>query len=83
MHGYTNRVERNELITWVSKIVVKCSFSEFPKVLDINTCPRTIFCNTCELINMSGGILNPDGNVEDKDDYGIIGSFSKQSYYYR
>ena len=47
--------------------------SEFPQALDIDPCPRTIFCNTCELMNFSGDILNADKNVEDEDDYGFTG----------
>ena len=41
--------------------------SKSPKELDINPCPRTILCNSCDVIHMSGGIFNADENVEDKD----------------
>ena len=43
--------------------------SEFPQALDINTCPKTVLCNNCELIHMSGGILNATENVVDKYEY--------------
>ena len=52
--------------------------SEFPQALEINPCPRTIVCNTCELIHMSGGILNSDENVVEKYEYGFTGSFFKK-----
>ena len=50
---------------------------DFPQSLDINPCPRTIVCNTCELIHMSGDIFNADENVRDEDEYGFTGSFFK------
>ena len=53
--------------------------SKFPRALEINPCPRTVICNTYELINVSGDILNAGGNVEDEDDYGFIGSFFKKA----
>ena len=53
--------------------------SEFPQVLDINTYPRKVVCNTCEVIHTSGDILNSDENVEDKDEYGFTGSFFKNA----
>ena len=42
-------------------------FSGFSQESDINPCPRTIVCNTCEVIHVSGDILNSDANFEDKD----------------
>ena len=58
--------------------------SEFSQALDINPCPRTVFCNNCEVIHMWGNILNAGENVEDKDEYGFTGSFFKKiAYYYR
>ena len=51
--------------------------SEFPQALDINPCPSTIVCNTCEVMNVSGDILNDDKNVEDKYEYEFTGSFFK------
>ena len=45
--------------------------SGFTQALDMNTCPRTIMCNHCEVIHMSGDIFNADENVEDEDDYGF------------
>ena len=39
--------------------------------------PRTIICNTCEKMNVSGDILNAGGNVEVLEDYGFKGSFFK------
>ena len=35
------------------------------------------FYNTCELIKVSGNILNTDENVEDEDDYGFTGALKK------
>ena len=53
-------------------------FSESPQSLEINTCPRTSIHNTYELMNVPGDVLNNVGNVEDKDDYGFTGLFSKK-----
>ena len=39
---------------------------EFPQALNINPCPRTIVYNTCELMYVSGDILNANENVEKK-----------------
>ena len=64
-------------ITWVSKNIWKTLLSEFPQALDINTCPRKIVCNTCELMNFSGDMLNADRNCEYEDNYGFTGSFFK------
>ena len=52
--------------------------SELTQAIDINPCHRTIVFNTCEIINMSGDILNADENAEGKDDYGFTGSFSEK-----
>ena len=51
--------------------------SGFSQVLEINPCNRKIICDTCELINMLGDILNAGGNIEDKYDYWFIESFFK------
>ena len=51
----------------------------FLQSFDINPCPMKYFYNTCELIKVSGNILNTDENVEDEDDYGFIGSFFKKA----
>ena len=52
--------------------------SGFTQALDMNTCPRTIMCNNCEVIHMSGDILKADGSFEDEDDYGFIEFFSQR-----
>ena len=78
-NGYTNHIEKNVLITWVQKKSWKISLSGFLQELDINPSPRTIVCNNCKIINVSGDILNAGGNVEDEDDYGFTGYFSKNS----
>ena len=57
------------MITWVSIKSWEMLTSEFPQALDINTCPKTVLCNNCELIHMSGGILNATENVVDKYEY--------------
>ena len=46
-------------------------FSGFSQEFDINTCPRTIFCNNFEGIHMSGVILNDVENIEDEYEYGF------------
>ena len=46
IHGYTNHDEHNVLITWVLIKSWEMLLSEFPQVLDINYCPRTIEYNT-------------------------------------
>ena len=53
--------------------------SVFSQALDINLCPRTFHCNTCEGIHMAGGIFNADENFEDGDEFGFTGSFKKKS----
>ena len=78
IHGNTYHNENNVLITWVSIKSWKMFPSEFPQALDINPCPRTIVCNTCEMIHMSDDILNADENVEDEYEYGFTGSFFKK-----
>ena len=40
-------------------------------------CPRIIFCNTFEQMNVPGDILNDVGNFEDQEDYGITASLLK------
>ena len=78
IHGYKNHDEHNVLITWLSIKSWEMLLSEFPQALYINLCPRTIFYNTCELIHISGDILNNDENCEDEDKYGFTGSFFKK-----
>ena len=39
--------------------------------------PRTIICNNCEEMNVSGDILNAGGNVKDEEDYEFTASFFK------
>ena len=51
---------------------------EFSQALNINPCPRTIVYNTCELMYVSGDILNANENVEEKYGYGFTGSFFKK-----
>ena len=53
--------------------------SEFPQAFDRNTCPRKMFFYNCEVLHMSGDILNADENVEYKDEYGFTGLFFKNS----
>ena len=83
IHGYKNHFENNVFITWVSIKSWEILLSEFPQAIDINPCPRKIICNNCELINVSGDILNADENVEDKYGYVFTGSLKKNPYYYR
>ena len=47
--------------------------SGFPQALYIDPCTRKIFCYTCEVIYMAGGIFNADEHFEDEDEYGFIG----------
>ena len=61
------------MITWVSIKSGEMLISEFLQTLDINPCPSKIVCNTCEVIHMSGDILNAYENVEDEDEYGFTG----------
>ena len=75
IHGYTNHDEHNVLITWVSINSGEMLLSEFPQALDINPCPRTIVCNTCELIHIPGGIFNADETFVVKYECGFTGSF--------
>ena len=50
---------------------------EFTKTNRITTCPRTIICNTCEQMYVSGDILNAVENVDYQEYYGFPGSFFK------
>ena len=75
IYGYKNHDENNVLITWVLIKSWEMLLSEFTQAFDINLCPRKIFCNACEVINISCNILNSDENVEDVDEYGFTGSF--------
>ena len=77
IHGYTNHFEKYVLITWVSINSWEMLLYEFTQALDINPRTRTIVCNTYELINVSGDILNANENVEYEYDYGFIRSFFK------
>ena len=72
IHGYTNYVAQNELITWVSKTSWKMFLFDFPQALEINPCPSTNICNTCKEINVAGDILNVGGNVEHQEDNGFV-----------
>ena len=65
-------------VTWVSKKSWKTSLSEFTPALEIHSCLRKNFCNTCELIDVSDDILNSGGNVEDIYGYGFTWSFLKK-----
>ena len=69
--------EHNVLITLVLINSWEILLSEFPQALDINPCPSIIVCNICEVMNVSGDILNDDKNVEDKYEYEFTGSFFK------
>ena len=42
----------------------------------MNPCHSTMFCNTCEVINVSGDILNAD-----KDEYEFTGSIFKKAQF--
>ena len=67
------------MITWVSKKSWKIFLSGFTQALEINPCTRTLVCNTFELMDVSGDILNAGGNAEEKYDYGFTWSFSKKA----
>ena len=77
IHGYTNFVAQNDLITSLSKHYWDMLLSEFWQAEKIIPCLRTIVCNNCEQNNMLGDILNADDNDNDQEDYGFTGSFSK------
>ena len=77
IHGYTNCVAHNDLITWVSKYSWEMLISEFSQTESIIPRPRKIICNNCEQMNLLGDILNADYNVYDQGDYRFRGSFFK------
>ena len=52
--------------------------SKFPQALDLNPCPRTILCYTCEVIHMLGGIFIAGKLFVDEDEYGFTGLFFKK-----
>ena len=73
IHGYTNCVAHNDLITWVSKNSWEMLLSEFSQAEKIIPCPRILICNNCEQNNLLGDILNAGDNVDDQEDYGFRG----------
>ena len=77
IHGYTNCVAHNDLITWVSKNAREMLISEFSQDEKIIPCTRTIIYNKCEQMNLLGDILNAGDNVDDQEDYVFTGSFYK------
>ena len=77
IHGYTDYVAYNDLITWVSKILGKCYFLNFHKLKKIISFPRTTIHNNCEQNNMLGDILNAGDNFDDQEDYGFRGALFK------
>ena len=77
IHGYTNCVAHNDLITWVSKNSWEMLLSEFSQAEKMIPCPRKIFCNNCEQNNLLGNIFNAGDNVDDRENYGFIASFFK------
>ena len=79
IHGYTNCVAHNDLITWVSKNSWDMLLYKFSQAGKIIPCPRTIIFNNCEQNNLVGDIFNAGDNVDDHEDYGFIGSFIKIS----
>ena len=48
IHGRTNCVAHNDLITWVTKHYSEMLLSEFSQAGNIIPCPRTIICNNYE-----------------------------------
>ena len=51
--------------------------SEFSQAEKIIPCRRKIICNNCEQNSLLGDILNAGDNVDDQEDYGCTGFFSK------
>ena len=76
-HGYTNFVRHTDLITWVCKHSWEMLLSEFSHAERISACPGTIIFNKCEQVNMRGEMLNAGDNVDDQDNVGFTGSYSK------
>ena len=66
IHGYTNCVAQNDLITWVFKNSWEFLLSEFSQSKKIISFPGTIICNNCEQVIVLGDIFNAGDNVEDK-----------------
>ena len=52
IHGYTNCVAHNDLITWVSKNSWEMLLSEFSQAEKLIPCTKTTICNNCEQNNM-------------------------------
>ena len=76
VHGYINDVAHNDFDYLDIKKIGKCYFLNYQKQ-KIIPCPKTIFCNNCEQMNMLGDILNDYDNVDHQEDYGYIGSIFK------
>ena len=77
IHGYTNCIAHNDLITWVSTNSWEMLLSEFSQAEKIIPCPRTIIRNNCDQNNLLGDIFNAGDDVDDQEDYGFTGSFFK------
>ena len=75
--GYINCVRCTDLIIWVSNNYWEFLLSEFSYAKRISACPRTIIYNKCEQNNIIGEILNAGDNVDDQEDSGFTGSYSK------
>ena len=76
IHGYTNCVAHNDLITWVSKKLGNVTFW-ISTSWEIIPCPRTIIWNNCKENNLLGDILNASNKVDDQEYYGFTGLFLK------
>ena len=77
IHGYTNCMRHNDLITWVSNSAWKILLSEFNHDVKISPCPRTSLCNKCAQSNTSGDIFNTRDNADDKENFGFLNLISK------
>ena len=77
IHGYTNFMRYNDLITWVLNSAWKMLLSQFNRAVKISPCPRTTICNKCAQSNTSGDIFNTGDNADNKDFFGFSESYFK------
>ena len=77
IHGYTNCVGHNDLITWVSKNPWEVLLYDLKKSENTISYPKRIICNNFEQNILLVDILNTGDNIDDREYYGVRGSFFK------
>ena len=77
IHGYTNFVTHNDLITLISNSSWDMLLYKFIHAKIISACPRKTIYNTCEQRNTTDDIMNAGDNVVVKKILGLLNHCSK------